>query len=146
MISRICRKTQRQIFLLVSGGHICAPQRNTNMVSDGVSTQSVLAEYLANEISRRLDSCWGFYYIQLLSFSRFWPFCMEWLHFYLQWRDSEYREYWFPIMAAEQLSNLWTTRCLWMVYIVYIKRFTSKWACSYIVLKLPLFLCSFSLS
>ena len=33
MNSRICRKTQKQMFLLVSGGHICAPQRNTNMVS-----------------------------------------------------------------------------------------------------------------
>ena len=26
-------KTRRQIFLLVSGGHICAPQKHTNMPS-----------------------------------------------------------------------------------------------------------------
>ena len=33
MNSRICRKTQKQMFLLVSSGHICAPQRDTNMGS-----------------------------------------------------------------------------------------------------------------
>ena len=33
MNSRTCRKTQKQMFLLVSGGHICAPQRDTNMAS-----------------------------------------------------------------------------------------------------------------
>ena len=33
MNSRVCRKTQKQISRLVSGGHICAPQRDTNMAS-----------------------------------------------------------------------------------------------------------------
>ena len=33
MNSRISGKTQKQIFLLISGGHICAPQRETNMAS-----------------------------------------------------------------------------------------------------------------
>ena len=33
MNSRISKKTQKQMFLLVSGGHICAPQRDTNMAS-----------------------------------------------------------------------------------------------------------------
>ena len=28
-----CRKTQRQMFLLVSSGHICTPQSDTNMAS-----------------------------------------------------------------------------------------------------------------
>ena len=33
MNTRICRKTQiRQMFLLVFGGQICAPQRDTNVV------------------------------------------------------------------------------------------------------------------
>ena len=31
--SRISRKTQKQMFLLVFGGHICAPERDTNMAS-----------------------------------------------------------------------------------------------------------------
>ena len=31
--SRISRKTQKQMFLLVSGGHSCAPERGTNMAS-----------------------------------------------------------------------------------------------------------------
>ena len=33
MNSPICRKNQRQMFLFVSGGHSCAPQRDTNMAS-----------------------------------------------------------------------------------------------------------------
>ena len=33
MNSRIRRKTQKQMFLLVSGCHICAPQRDINMAS-----------------------------------------------------------------------------------------------------------------
>ena len=33
MNSRISKKTQGQMFLLVSGGHICAPQRDNNMAS-----------------------------------------------------------------------------------------------------------------
>ena len=31
--SCISRKTQKQMFLLASGGHICAPERDTNMAS-----------------------------------------------------------------------------------------------------------------
>ena len=31
--THISRKPQKQMFLLVSGGDICAPQRDTNMVS-----------------------------------------------------------------------------------------------------------------
>ena len=30
--SLISRKTQKQMFLLISGGHICAPEKETNMV------------------------------------------------------------------------------------------------------------------
>ena len=33
MNSPTCRKNQRQMFLFVPGSHICAPQRDTNMVS-----------------------------------------------------------------------------------------------------------------
>ena len=33
MNSRISRKTQKQMFLLVSGGDIGAPQKDTNMAS-----------------------------------------------------------------------------------------------------------------
>ena len=41
MISRISRKTQRQMFLLISGGHICAPQRDTNVASPYNTIQSL---------------------------------------------------------------------------------------------------------
>ena len=33
MNSHISRKTQKQMFLLVSGRHICPPERDTNMAS-----------------------------------------------------------------------------------------------------------------
>ena len=37
MNSSIFRKTQRQIFLLIVGGHICAPQSNTNVEYPDIS-------------------------------------------------------------------------------------------------------------
>ena len=51
MNSRICRKTQKQMFLLVSGGHICAPQRDTNMASPfpNISHMKYRTDLLLNE-------------------------------------------------------------------------------------------------
>ena len=93
MISRICRKTQRQIFLLVSGGHICAPQINTNMASDGVSTQSVLANISQTKYRADLILVEAFIKFNFFHFLDFGLSVWNGLHFYLQWRDSEYREY-----------------------------------------------------
>ena len=59
LISSICRKTQRQMFLLVSGGHICAPQMDTNIASLDKALQiwvKRFSEYLAYEISHKPDS------------------------------------------------------------------------------------------
>ena len=47
----ISRKTQKQVFLLVSGGHICAPES--------------FSEYLAYEILHRPDSWQGVLYIYI---------------------------------------------------------------------------------
>ena len=50
MNSRIYWKTQKQMFLLVSGGYICAPQRDTKMASPYKALQiwvKRFSEYLA---------------------------------------------------------------------------------------------------
>ena len=79
------------MFLLVSGSHISAPQRDTTMASP----YKVLwiwvthfPEYLAYEISHRPDSCQCFLFIYILSFSRFWTFYIEWFAFLfsMAWR------------------------------------------------------------
>ena len=41
------------------------------------------SEYLAYEISHRLDSWRGFLYICLLSFPRFWTFFIDWFAFFI---------------------------------------------------------------
>ena len=79
MNSRISRKSQKQIFLLVSGGHICVPQRDTNMASPYKALLiwvKRFSEYLAYELSHTPDSWRGFFYMYLLSFSSFWTFCI----------------------------------------------------------------------
>ena len=93
MISSICRK--RLMFLLVSGGHICVFQRNTNMASLDKALQiwvKLFSEYLAYEISHKPDSWRSFLYTHLLSFSRFWTFCIEWFAILFlmawQWKQS----------------------------------------------------------
>ena len=61
------------MFLLVSGSHICAPERNTNMASPYKALQIWLKpfpKYLAYDISYRPDSWRYFLYIHLLSFPR----------------------------------------------------------------------------
>ena len=71
--------------LLVSGGHICTPQRDNNMASAYKALQiwvKHLSEYLAHEIRQRPDFWLGVLYIDLLSFPRFWTFCIEWFRFY----------------------------------------------------------------
>ena len=81
MNSRTSRKTERQIYLLVSGGHICAPQRDANMASPDKALEKWVKrfpEYLAYELPHRPDSWQGFLYIYLLSFPRFRPFCTDW--------------------------------------------------------------------
>ena len=68
------------MFLLVSGGHICAPERDTNMASPYKALQiwvKRFSEYLAYELLHRPDSWQGFLYIYLLSLPRFQTFCIK---------------------------------------------------------------------
>ena len=65
------KETQKQMFLLVPGGHICAPQRDTNMASLYKALYSrvkCFSECFAYEISHGPNSWRGFLYIYLLSF------------------------------------------------------------------------------
>ena len=69
----ITMKTQKQMFLLVSGGHICAPQRDPNMASPYKAVYiwaKCSCEYLVYELLHRPDSWQGFLYIYLLSLPR----------------------------------------------------------------------------
>ena len=68
------------MFLLVSGGHVCVPERDTNMASPYKALEIWLkrfSEYLACELLDRPDSWQGFLYIYLLSFPRFQTFCIK---------------------------------------------------------------------
>ena len=59
------------MFLLVSGGHICAPERDTNMASPYKALQiwvKRFSKYLAYERLHRPDSWQGFLYNYLSSF------------------------------------------------------------------------------
>ena len=61
--SSISRKTQKQMFLLVSGGHFCAPERDTNMASPYKALKTWVkrfSEYLAYELLHRPDSWQAF--------------------------------------------------------------------------------------
>ena len=69
MNSRISRNTKKQIFLLVSGGHICAPQRDTKMASPYKALQiwvKRFSKYLPYKISHRPDSWRSLRHIYLL--------------------------------------------------------------------------------
>ena len=85
MNSRVCRKTQKQISRLASGGHICAPQRDTNMASPYKALEEWVkrfSEYFAYELPHRPDSWQGFLFICLLSFPRFQLSVLSGLQFY----------------------------------------------------------------
>ena len=73
MNSPICRKAQKQLFLLVSGGHICAPQRDTNIASPFPNI---------SHIKYRTDLLLGEDFCILSSFiPQFWTFCIKWFAF-----------------------------------------------------------------
>ena len=80
------------MFLLVSGGHICAPERDTNMASPYKALKiwvKRFSEYLAYELLHRPDSWQGFLYIYLWSSFlatieyRLWNRLIYWIHFVL---------------------------------------------------------------
>ena len=78
------RKTQKQMFLLVPSGHLCAPRRDINMMSPYKALSiwvKRFSEYLAYKLCHRPDSWRGFLHIYLLSFPRFWTFCIDWFAF-----------------------------------------------------------------
>ena len=62
--SRISRKTQKQMFLLVSGGHICAPESTQTSwrLHTTLNFAKRFCEYLAYELLHRPDSWQGFLY------------------------------------------------------------------------------------
>ena len=78
------RKTQKQMFLLVPSGHLCAPRRDINMMSPYKALSiwvKRFSEYLVYKLCHRPDSWRGFLHIYLLSFPRFWTFCIDWFAF-----------------------------------------------------------------
>ena len=78
------RKTQKRMYLLASGGHICAPQRDTNMASPYKALEKWVkrfSEYFAYELPHRPDSWQGFLFIYLLPFPTFRTFCIDWFAF-----------------------------------------------------------------
>ena len=80
MNSRVSRTTQRQMYLLASGGHICAPQRDTNMAAPYKALEKWVkrfSEYLAYKLPQRPDSWQGFLFIYLLPFPRFRAFSIN---------------------------------------------------------------------
>ena len=71
-------KTQKQMFLLVSGSHICAPQRDVNIQSFIIIWVKRFSEYLAYEISYRPGCWWGLlssFISQILDFL-YWMVCI----------------------------------------------------------------------
>ena len=88
MNTRICRRTQiRQMFLLVSGGQICAPQRDTNVVLSYKAIK-ILVKFLIPNIRHIAKIPWrGFFYFPGSRLS-----VLNGLHFYFWWHDSENRE------------------------------------------------------
>ena len=120
MNSRTSRKTQKQMYLLASGGHICAPQRDANMASPYKALEKWVkgfSEYLAYELPHRPDSWQGFLFIYLLSFLRFRTFCIDWFAFLFlmawQWKHRivfviDYKELQLAQTAEiNQLSEFW---------------------------------------
>ena len=80
----ITMKTQKQMFLLVSGGHICVPRRDTNMASPYKAVYiwaKCSSDCLVYELLHRPDSWQGFLYIYLLSLPGHWTFCFDWFAF-----------------------------------------------------------------
>ena len=70
MNSAICRKAQKQMFLLVSDGHICAPQRDTNIASPfpNISHIKYRTDLLLGQ-----DFC--------IFIPQFWTSCIKWFAF-----------------------------------------------------------------
>ena len=75
----ICRKNQRQMFLLVSGSHIGAPQMDTNMASSYKVLKAFFWIFCIQNIAQTwfLVSCLDIHLI----FPRFWTLCTEWFAF-----------------------------------------------------------------
>ena len=96
MNSSICRKTQKQKFLLISGSHICAPQRDTNMVSPyklnefkwNIFLNILGMKYCADPILGKAFCTFTFFHFPDFRLS-----VLNCVHFYFWWHDSENREY-----------------------------------------------------
>ena len=75
MNASISRKARKEMFLLVSGGHICAPQRDTNMSSPfpNISHMKYRTDLLLGQ---------DFFHVYLLSFPDSELSVLNGLHFY----------------------------------------------------------------
>ena len=83
------------MFLLVSGGHIGVPERDTNMAFPYKALQiqvNCFSQYLAFEKFHRPDSCKGFCIFIFFHFPDSSPSVLNGLHIYFSLRDSASRE------------------------------------------------------
>ena len=83
------------MFLLVSGGHIGVPERDSNMAFPYKALLiwvKRFSEYLAYEILHRPDSWQGFCILTFFHFPDSRLCVLNGLHLYFWWRDSENRE------------------------------------------------------
>ena len=95
MNSRKSRKTQKRMYLLASGGNICAPQRDTNMASPYKALEKWVkrfSECLAYELPHRPDFGKAFCLFISFHFPDSVLSLLTGLHFYFWWRDSENTE------------------------------------------------------
>ena len=112
----ICRKNQRQMFLLVSGGHIGAPQMDTNMASSYKVFKIWVKhffEYFAYKILHRPDSWWAFW-IFILYFPDSELYVLNGLHFYSHWRDTAWKQrICSPAIVCYTTISSVFTQCSW---------------------------------
>ena len=101
-IHALVRKLKNRC-LLVSGGHICAPQRNTNMASPYKALLNLGKTFFRISRIWNIAQTWFLarpLHIYLLLFPRFWTFCIEWfaILFLIAWQ-------WKPRFAAVFVSS-----------------------------------------
>ena len=107
------QQTQRHMFLLASGRHIRAPQRNTNMGSPYMALSIWVKhffEYLPHETMHRPESLRDCLNIHLLLPFWFLILFVEWLWW---WWDSEYRKYAFYSYHPETIIKYFVTNLNW---------------------------------
>ena len=118
------RKTQKRMYLLVSGGRICALQSDTNMASPYNALEKWVkpfSEYLAYELPHRPDSWQGFLFIYLLSFPRFRTFCIDWFVFLFlmawQWKHRIVFVFYYKELQLAQTAEINQLSEFWPLFV-----------------------------